>query len=214
MMQLPAMPPVEGFGPAELETLTREHPELRMIDVRTPAEFASGHISGSYNVPLPDLAEHRSELTATGAGPVVLICRSGRRADTASDQLRAAGLDDVHVLVGGVQAWETSGRPLLRFEDSRGWTIERQVRFTAGAVVAAATVASIWWAPARFLAGALGLGLVVAAVTDTCAMGNLLARLPFNRRRGEPCDLPSLVATITANDSSAHAAVSREVTAG
>ena len=72
------------FGSADLEHLRREHPELRMIDVRTPGEFASGHIAGSYNVPLPDLAEHRKELTTTEAGPVVLICRSGRRADTAS----------------------------------------------------------------------------------------------------------------------------------
>jgi hypothetical protein len=69
---------------------------------------------------------------------------------------------------------------------------------TAGAMVAAATLASVWWTPARFIAGALGLGLVVAAVTDTCAMGSVLARLPFNRRRGDQCDLPSLVATITA----------------
>src|SRR5262245_3517548 len=195
MRTMPA--PTGTFGPAQLETLSREHPELRMIDVRTPAEFASGHISGSYNVPLPDLPEHRKELTATAAGPVVLICRSGRRADTASHHRHGAALDDVHVLAGGVQAWEASGGPLVRLEGSSGWSIERQVRFTAGAIVAAATVASIWWTPARFIAGALGLGLAVAAVTDTCAMGNVLARLPFNRRRGEPCDLPSLVATIT-----------------
>jgi hypothetical protein len=52
----------------------------------------------------------------------------------------------------------------------------------------------------RFIAGALGAGLVAAALTDTCAMGNLLARLPFNRRRGDACDLPSLVDTITSPD--------------
>jgi rhodanese-related sulfurtransferase len=190
--------PVATFGPAELESLQRERPQLRMIDLRTPAEFASGHISGSYNVPLPDLAEHRQELTSTGAGPVVLICRSGRRADTASAQLHAAGLDDLHVLAGGVDGWHASGRPLLQLEDARGWTIERQVRLLTGAVVALATVASIWWPPARFVAGALGLGLVVAALTDSCAMGNVLARLPFNRRRTDSCDLPSLVSTITA----------------
>jgi rhodanese-related sulfurtransferase len=185
------------FGPADLESLSRNRPELRMIDVRTPAEFASGHISGSYNVPLPDLAEHRDELKAASAGPVVLICRSGRRADTASEQLHTAGLDDVHVLAGGVDAWEASGRPLLQLDESHGWTIERQVRLAAGTVVAASTVASVWWTPARFIAGALGLGLVVAALTDTCAMGNVLARLPFNRRPLDTCDLPSLVATIT-----------------
>ena len=188
------------FGPADLEHLRREHPELRMIDVRTPGEFASGHIAGSYNVPLPDLAEHRKELTTTEAGPVVLICRTGRRADTASDQLHAAGLDDVHVLAGGVLAWEASGGQLIKLSESAAWTIERQVRFVAGAAVATSTAVSIWWAPARYIAGALGLGLVVAALTDTCVMGNVLARLPFNRRRAEACDLPSLVSTITTPD--------------
>jgi rhodanese-related sulfurtransferase len=189
--------PIRTFGPADLESLSREHPELRMIDVRTPAEFASGHIRGSYNVPLPDLSEHRTELTTAGAGPVVLICRSGRRADTAAEQLHAAGLDDVHVLEGGVQAWDASGRALLRLEGPHSWTIERQVRLVAGAVVAASTLTSVWWPPARAIAGALGLGLVIAAVTDTCAMGGLLARLPFNRRRGDVCDLPTVVAAIT-----------------
>jgi rhodanese-related sulfurtransferase len=192
------------FGPADLERLRREHPELRMIDVRTPAEFGSGHISGSYNVPLPDLREHRRELTTAAAGPVVLICQSGRRADTASARLLDAGLDEVRVLDGGVLAWEASGRPLVRLSETNAWTIERQVRFTAGAIVAAATVASIWWTPARFAAGALGLGLVVAAVTDTCAMGNMLGQLPFNRRRGEACDLPSLVSTITGPADATH----------
>jgi rhodanese-related sulfurtransferase len=186
-----------AFGPADLEHLRREHPELRMIDVRTPGEFASGHIAGSYNVPLPDLPEHRQELRTAGAGPVVLICRSGRRAETASDQLHASGLDDVHVLAGGVLAWEASGGQLIQLAESAAWTIERQVRFVAGAVVATSTAASIWWAPARYIAGALGLGLVVAALTDTCVMGNVLAHLPFNRRRAETCDLPSLVSTIT-----------------
>ena len=191
------------FGPDDLDRLRRRHPEVRMIDVRTPAEFASGHITGSYNVPLPDLAEHRHELTAGGSGPVVLICRSGRRADTAAERLHDAGLDQVHVLDGGVLAWEGSGRPLAQVHGAGTWTLERQVRFTAGAIVTAATLASIRWPAARFGAGALGLGLVVAAVTDTCAMGNLLARLPFNRRPAGGCDLPSVVSTITGTDEAA-----------
>jgi rhodanese-related sulfurtransferase len=170
-----------------------------MIDVRTPSEFASGHLSGSYNVPLPDLSEHRRELRSGVAGPVVLICQSGRRAGTAAERLHAAGLDNVHVLDGGVVAWEASGRELVRLTTS-AWTIERQVRLAAGAVVVAATVASVWWPPARFAAGALGAGLVTAALTDTCVMGNLLGRLPFNRRPADACDLPTLVATIAEPD--------------
>lgn len=184
------------FGPSDLATLREQHPEARVIDVRTPAEFASGHIPGSYNVPLPDLGEHRSELTADAAGPAVLVCRSGQRAQTAGHQLRAAGLDDVHVLDGGVLAWEASGRSLQQIHDGAGWELERQVRAVAGGVVAASIVASLWWTPARFVAGAIGVGLLGAALTDTCAMGNLLARLPYNRRVAN-CDLPDIVSALT-----------------
>jgi rhodanese-related sulfurtransferase len=189
------------FRPTDLDRLRRTHPEVRMIDVRTPAEFAAGHIAGSYNVPLPDMTEHRRELTAKAAGPVVLICQSGRRAGTASQLLRAAGLDDVHVLDGGVSAWQASGRGLAALATSgHSWTIERQVRLVAGSIVGASVLASIWWTPAVAVAGALGLGLTVAALTDSCAMGNLLGRLPFNRRSASSCDLPTLVATLTSDE--------------
>ena len=57
--------------------------------------------------------------------------------------------------------------------------------------------ASVAWRPSALLAGAVGVGLVVAAVTDTCAMGSLLARLPFNRRRSDGCDLPQVVSHLT-----------------
>jgi rhodanese-related sulfurtransferase len=113
------------FGPTDLEALRSAQPALRMIDVRTPTEFAAGYIDGSYNVPLPDLSGHQRELTSADVGPVVLICRSGRRAETASEHLHAAGLHDIHVLDGGVLAWEASGRPLRHVGTARGNDDER-----------------------------------------------------------------------------------------
>jgi 3-mercaptopyruvate sulfurtransferase SseA len=50
----------------------------RMLDVRTPAEFETAHIPGSYNVPLETLREHRAELLGHLDEQVVLVCRSGR----------------------------------------------------------------------------------------------------------------------------------------
>lgn len=191
------MPPVTTpLRPVDLVRLRIEHPEARVIDVRTPAEFAARHIPGSYNVPLPDLGEHRPELLAAAHGPVVLVCESGGRAGQAEAQLAAAGLADVHVLDGGVAAWERAGQPLGRAESGAGWTLERQVRLVAGGLVATAVAVSTAWPPARYAAGAVGLGLVGAAVTDTCAMGSLLARLPHNRRPAA-CDMPSVVARLT-----------------
>lgn len=185
------------FGPPELAELQRTHPEARIIDVRTPAEFADGHIAGSYNVPLPDLGEHRAELTAAAAGPVVLVCQSGRRAETAHRNLAEAGLDEVHILDGGVNAWSAARMPLQQIEGSHGWTIERQVRGVAGGIVAASILVSTVRPEARYVAGAIGGGLLVAALTDTCAMGTLLSRMPWNRAASGSCDMPSVVATLT-----------------
>lgn len=183
--------------PAEVDDLRSKHPELRLIDVRTPGEFAAGHIAGSYNVPLPVLGEHQAELREHAAGPVVLICQSGRRATAAEAQLRQAGFESMRVLDGGMVAWQAAGLPVAALRtEGLPWTIERQVRLVAGAIVVLSIVASVVWPPAGFLAGAIGVGLVFAAVSNTCTMGALLARLPYNRR-AISCDLPAVVSALT-----------------
>ncbi len=188
---------MSAIRPAEVADLRAKHPDLRLIDVRTPGEFAAGHVAGSYNVPLPVLGEHEAELREHGAEPVVLICQSGRRATAAETQLRQAGFESMRVLDGGMVGWQAAGLPVAVVQaEGLPWTIERQVRLVAGAIVAVSIAASVIWPPARFLAGAIGLGLVFAAVTNTCTMGALLARLPYNRR-AVSCDLPTVVSALT-----------------
>ena len=62
-----------------LDGLLRERHDLRLLDVRTPAEYESVHISGSYNVPLDTLGEHATEIREDVDVPVVLVCQSGSR---------------------------------------------------------------------------------------------------------------------------------------
>lgn len=185
----------------EFDRLLAERPDLRVVDVRTPGEFAAGHITGSYNVPLPTLAEHQSELQQPGVGPVVLVCKSGRRATAGQTALRTAGLVEVHVLDGGMDAWQAAALPIAKIETAGvPWTLERQVRLVAGSIVLVSIVLSVVWPSFRFVAGAIGLGLVVAAVTNTCTMGALLARLPYNRR-AVACDLPTIVSELSGTKS-------------
>jgi rhodanese-related sulfurtransferase len=189
---------MSAIRPAEVAELRTQHPELRLIDVRTPGEFAASHIAGSYNVPLPVLGEHQAELRQRSDEPVVLICQSGRRATAAEAQLRQAGFASVRVLDGGIVAWQAAGLPVAAVHAERlPWTIERQVRLVAGGIIAVSILASLIWQPAGLVAGAIGLGLVFASVTNTCTMGALLARLPYNRR-AVTCDLPTVVSTLTA----------------
>ncbi|WP_067464700.1 rhodanese-like domain-containing protein [Actinomadura macra] len=171
------------FTPAQLDaTALRERLALpdppRLLDVRTPAEFASVHIPGSYNVPLDLLREHRDEL-GRHLGEVVLVCRGGARAAHAERALSEAGLANVHVLDGGITAWQASGAPVNR--GRAAWDLERQVRLVAGALVLAGVLGGLVVPVLRWLAAAIGAGLTIAALTNTCTMGMLLERLPFNR---------------------------------
>jgi rhodanese-related sulfurtransferase len=161
----------------------------RLLDVRTPTEFGTVHIPGSYNVPLDLLKEHREELRQHLDEDVVLVCRSGSRAGQAESVLAAAGLPNLHVLDGGVTAWEKAGGPLRRGAEK--WALERQVRLVAGGLVLTGVVASVFVPGAKWLAAAIGGGLVGAAVTDSCLMGTLLGRLPYNRDAS--CDLQSVL---------------------
>ena len=165
----------------------------RMLDVRTPAEFETAHIPGSYNVPLETLREHRAELLGHLDEQVVLVCRSGRRAARAEQALAEAGLPNLRVLSGGMLAWQAIGAPVHR--GRQRWELERQVRLVAGSIVTLAVAGSLVVPGLQWVAAALGVGLGVAAVTNTCAMGALLARLPYNR--GPRQDITTILAQLT-----------------
>jgi rhodanese-related sulfurtransferase len=165
----------------------------RLLDVRTPAEFTAAHVPGSYNVPLELLREHRDELRQHLGQDVVLICRSGVRAGQAEALLAGTGLANLHVLDGGITAWQNAGAPVT--QGPARWDLERQVRLVAGGLVLTGILASVVAPRAKWLSAAVGAGLTTAALTNTCAMGTLLSRLPYNRDAGT--DLPTVIAALT-----------------
>lgn len=150
-----------------------------LLDVRSPAEFESAHIPGAINIPVDVLAGQAREVHDRLSGPVVLICQAGPRAVQACQHLRAAGFDDAVVLEGGMSRWDNGARPVRR--GTQRWALERQVRLVAGSLVLTGIALSLLWPEARYLAGAIGAGLTFSALSNTCAMGNLLSRLPYNR---------------------------------
>ena len=178
--------------PADLRALMDSGTPPRVLDVRTPGEFDTVHVPGTYNVPLDLLREHRDEILSHLDQDVVLVCRSGQRATHAEDTLRRAGLTNVHVLDGGITAWEANGFAVNRV--AQRWDLERQVRLVAGLIAAVSILVSIVVPGAKWAAFAIGAGLAFAALTNTCAMGMLLARLPYNR--GATCDLRTVVARL------------------
>jgi len=165
-----------------------ETQDVRLLDVRTPAEYETAHVPGSWNVPLAQLREHRDELTRHLVDEAVLICRSGARARQAEQTLAGAGLPGLQVLEGGMTAWEASGAPVNRGRQT--WELERQVRLVAGGLVATSVAGSTLAPRMKWLAGAVGTGLVVAALTNTCAMGAALSR------GARDIDMPEVLAAL------------------
>lgn len=181
--------------PHDMGALLRDYPGLRLLDVRTPAEFQSAHIPGAYNVPLDTLGEHSAEIRRVSDVPVVLVCQSGMRARKADDTLRAAGMSNLHVLDGGINGWISAGFQVVR--GPKRMSLERQVRIAAGALAATGGLLALTLNPLfATIPAFVGSGLVFAGVTDTCAMGMLLARLKYNR--GRACDPAAVVRALKA----------------
>lgn len=164
-----------------------------IVDVRSAAEYESMHIRGSYHVPLATLAEHTRELAGhlDQGEPVVLVCQSGVRAEQARRHLAAVGLEHGRVLEGGVPAYAAAQGDVVR--GRQAWALERQVRLVAGSLVVTGLAAGRLVSPKlRLLAAGIGAGLTFSALTDTCAMGTALARMPWNRDHTEPAPAESL----------------------
>lgn len=151
---------------------------FQMIDVRSPGEYAAGHLPCAVNLPMDQVESRLDDLHHRD--PVLLICQSGRRAVLTRELLRPH-LNDLIVLEGGTTAWARAGLPLVRGAVTR-WSLERQVRLAAGVLTAiGATLvltADPLWA---FVPLGTGAGLAFAGVTNICGMATVLARMPWNR---------------------------------
>ena len=171
-------------------------PSVRIIDVRTGGEFETMHIPGSFNIPLDTLNEH-ARMIADLDQTVVLVCQSGARASKAHGALTGEGKDHLHLLEGGIAAWEAAGADVVHGESDR-WAMDRQVRLTAGSIALASVLASALVPKAKWLAAGVGGGLVFSAVTNTCAMANMLGKLPYNQT--DSCDVGAVLAEMRQPD--------------
>ncbi|MEO0586945.1 MAG: rhodanese family protein, partial [Planctomycetota bacterium] len=123
----------------------------------------------------------RSSRPAHAAGPTYVICKAGGRAKQAAERL--AQQDDTLDLViveGGTDAAVAAG---LDIEHGKAvMSLERQVRIAAGSLVTMGTAVGVFVSPWALIVPAfVGCGLVFAGMTNTCGMGMLIARMPWNR---------------------------------
>ncbi|NNC89761.1 MAG: rhodanese-like domain-containing protein [Akkermansiaceae bacterium] len=98
--------------PGGAATMLAENPGLKVLDVRTPEEFADGHLAGAINVDFqaPDFAAQAGKLDKET--PYLVHCRSGRRSEASLKILEELGFQKIYHLDGGISAWEQAGKPL------------------------------------------------------------------------------------------------------
>ncbi|MEU5593022.1 rhodanese-like domain-containing protein [Streptomyces sp. NPDC020298] len=175
------------------EARTRLH-EFTVIDVRTPGEYASGHLPGALNIPLDHIRRALPGIRhAAGHGEVLVVCASGARSQKACELLAEQGVRST-TLAGGTGAWAAGGHDLNRPASRAaraGWSMERQVRCTAGTLVLLGLVLGLLHPAFLILSAGVAGGLVFSALTDTCGMARVLAELPHNRPRAADLDAAS-----------------------
>jgi rhodanese-related sulfurtransferase len=102
---------VDAAGAAEL---LASDPHVVVLDVRTPSEFADGHVAGAVNIDYraDDFAARLAELDR--GKTYLVLCRSGRRSTDALAPLQQLGFEHIYHLDGGILAWTEAGQPLTK----------------------------------------------------------------------------------------------------
>ena len=171
----------QTISAAGLRALHQQGKSIDLIDVRTPAEFREIHVEFARSVPLDQL-NPAALMQARGSSsePLYVVCKSGGRGKQACDQFVKAGYTNVVNVEGGTTACEQVGLPVVRGQKTI--SLERQVRIAAGSLVLVGTVLAYFVHPGFMAIPAfVGSGLIFAGITDTCGMGLMLAKMPWNQ---------------------------------
>ena len=173
---------VSGISPTQFAELCKDGKRIELIDVRTPVEFREVHVEVARNIPLDQLDVPALMQAHNGSAdePLYFICRSGGRGQQACEKFLKAGFPNVVNVEGGTMACVEAGLPVVRGKKSI--SLERQVRIAAGSLVLLGAILG-WFVHPAFvgLSAFVGAGLVFAGITDTCGMGMILARMPWNQ---------------------------------
>lgn len=166
----------------QLANLVASGENIDLIDVRSPIEYHAMHVTIARNEPLSKLDPNavRSVSNLSSTGPLYVVCHSGGRSKQACEKLAAAGMTNVINVEGGTMACVSAGVPVVRGKSAI--PLNCQVQILTGSLIVIGTALAVWehpyWAA---LPAVMGVGLMYSGLTDTCAMGSCLARMPWNQ---------------------------------
>ncbi len=173
---------VSTISAQQLSQLIAQGNKIELIDVRTPVEYREVHATLARNVPLDQLDPCHLMKQRTGSvdEPLYVICKSGGRGAKAQQKFIESGFSNVINVEGGTDSWVAAGLPVVR--GKKTMSLERQVRLVVGMFCAIGGIGSlvtgnVLWS---IIPAFMGSGLVFAALTDSCMLGMLLAKMPWN----------------------------------
>jgi rhodanese-related sulfurtransferase len=102
-----------GISAAEATQLINRRNAV-VIDLRSAADFAGGHLPSARQVEFAELQAKVGSLAKNKSNPVVLVCQTGQQSHKAVRVVQDAGYAEVHVLDGGLNAWEKAGMPVVK----------------------------------------------------------------------------------------------------
>ncbi|OQA00234.1 MAG: Inner membrane protein YgaP [Planctomycetes bacterium ADurb.Bin401] len=169
---------IETISPTEAAKCLKENPDAVILDVRMAGEVNQSYIENSINIPIDIILGKISELKDSKK-EYYILCRSGSRAAKAAKIMIQAGISNIKVIEGGILQWQKEKLPFIKGKVS----LERQIRVIAGSLVLLGILLAwlLHWG-FIFVSAFAGSGLVFAGITDTCMMGMMLMKLPYNRK--------------------------------
>ncbi len=160
--------------------------QWKLLDVRRTDEYQAVRIEPSLNIPIDTLAgqvEHFKE------GKWIVSCRSGARAAQAAELLLSLGMQNICLAKESLNGWLKQDYPVVK--EAVPISLERQVRMIAGGLVLVGgllgLLVSRWFLVIPIFVGS---GLLFAGLTDSCMMGLLLMKLPYNRKTTAKATMP------------------------
>ncbi len=172
---------MQAITPLALDELLQKG-EAIVLDIRDEGEFNREHIPGALLLPAENID---AALQRTFSGKLgVFYCSSGLRTKDAESKIDASGLSDPMYLSGGINAWSKQGLPTVGGDARKpSLSIPRQVQISIALILllfaGLSLTGSIW--PIYVIIG-VGLGLLVAGLSGTCAMASIIMLMPWNRR--------------------------------
>lgn len=158
--------------------------KVKLLDVRSPSEFAEIHIKDSINIPVNMLAAKLNELNQADQAYIV-FCHTGSRSMMAADMLLQSGMASVKVMQGGMISWQKQRLPVVK--GAVTVSLERQVRIAAGILMLSGIIlAQLLHSGFIWISIWVACGLIFAGITNNCLMGMLLMKLPFNKKIFKP----------------------------